>query len=993
MSKSPSRKLLACLLAGALFSPQTGFTLGLGEIEVNSVLNQKLNAEIELLSATPEDAETIIVKLASRNEFQRAGLDRPYSLNDLRFKSEVINGTPYIKVSTGVPIREPFLNFLIEVDWPNGHLLREYTILLDPPVFMTQQADSTPVSTSSDESEFRPAAAGSTNVVPVAAPTSIDTGSFRPSQGQGSVSQSQAFDTGASQTVTYIPAPVAQQQTTMNQPPGSYRVKKGDTAWSLATAMRPDQSISVYQMMIALLKANPESFIDENVNGLKRGYILRVPDYDQIAAVSDDEARALVREQAALWRQYQQSRAGGQPVSAMQTGDAAAESGSQGGAESADQKAFLEIVSAGTGTSTNSGKVPANMTTQELRAELALAREKVETERVEKEALRRRVDELEQHVEQMKGMLSIEDEDLSRVQSLNLPPEDAEMSAEPAAGTDSMEEGTVSMDEAEATEGNAEDMPEPGMTEEAPEDTEQATSQVTELDELFLADENAARSDESMAEAQQAAAPAVDVTPPQAENPPPADLLAQIMSDPLRLAAAGGGLLLIAVFTGLIIKRRKMAAESATSNAFENLDVLADKAEKSTGAIDEERIAESMAGGSVSASGIEISEDESGIAAGKAKGYDEQPETSAVADDDKPRDDVIAEADVYLAYGIYQQAEELLKQAIKDHPDRNDYRLKLAETHYASKNSEAFIEIAGEIKKNVDSDDSPEWKKAVVMGMDLCPENSMFQASLADEVDADAVTAELPSSEKPSMDDDLTLAETEKSFVEDSGDSSDRELYLDDLELDDETPDLSELDDTGTTDITDESAALPETAEETASLDVSAEQADEIEFDFNDTVMDETASTEEDELSLDIDLSEMDADLDEEAESELVSEIDAKQESPAQADTELGIASVDESAAEEEVLIDLSDEIDVASMEPDELEDVKTAVNDALENEDDFDLSSLGDVDEISTKLDLARAYLDMGDSEGTRGILEEVLADGNDEQKQEANELMAKLG
>jgi pilus assembly protein FimV len=128
------------MVAGALFLPGSGYTLGLGEIEVNSALNQKFNADIELLSATPEDTESIIIKLASRKEFARAGLDRPYLLNDLRFKAETINGSPHIKVTSGSPVREPFLNFLVEIDWPNGHLLREYTVLLDPPVFMTQSA-------------------------------------------------------------------------------------------------------------------------------------------------------------------------------------------------------------------------------------------------------------------------------------------------------------------------------------------------------------------------------------------------------------------------------------------------------------------------------------------------------------------------------------------------------------------------------------------------------------------------------------------------------------------------------------------------------------------------------------------------------------------------------------------------------------------------------------------------------------------------------------
>ncbi|MFV9616610.1 MAG: FimV family protein, partial [Gammaproteobacteria bacterium] len=169
VQQRPARKLLGAIIATVLFLPDTGYTLGLGEIEVNSGLNQKLNADIKLLSAVPEDTETIIVKLASRKEFSRAGLDRPYLLSDLRFKSVVINDVPYIKVSSSSPIREPFLNFLVEIDWPNGHLLREYTVLLDPPVFMTENTGSAANAAPavSDNSSFRPVSSGSNNTAAV----------------------------------------------------------------------------------------------------------------------------------------------------------------------------------------------------------------------------------------------------------------------------------------------------------------------------------------------------------------------------------------------------------------------------------------------------------------------------------------------------------------------------------------------------------------------------------------------------------------------------------------------------------------------------------------------------------------------------------------------------------------------------------------------------------------------------------------------------------
>ncbi|MBE9560269.1 MAG: hypothetical protein IMF15_05735, partial [Proteobacteria bacterium] len=372
----PARKLLVAIVAGALFLPNTAFTLGLGEIEVSSSLNQKLKADIELLSATEENTENIIVKLASRKEFTRAGLDRPYLLNDLRFKSEIVDDVPHISVTSGSPIREPFLNFLVEIDWPNGHLIREYTILLDPPVFMTQPASVASAPAQSDAA-FRPDSGGSSNVVPVVTPAM--TAAPRPQAASTAPAPQAATQPAAAPlNPAFVPAPYVQQQTSVNQPPGSYRIKTGDTAWSLANAMMPDQSITVEQMMIAMLRANPESFIDENINGLKRGYILRVPDYDQIVSINQEDARALVREQAALWRQYQQTHAGGQPSSAMSTDDMGGAAYSEDGAAiTGEDDAYLEIVSAGAGSSTMSAKDPTQMTSQELRAELALARERV----------------------------------------------------------------------------------------------------------------------------------------------------------------------------------------------------------------------------------------------------------------------------------------------------------------------------------------------------------------------------------------------------------------------------------------------------------------------------------------------------------------------------------------------------------------------------------------------------------------------------------------
>ncbi len=993
----------------------------MGEIEVNSALNQKLNADIELLSALPEDVETIIVKLASRKEFSRAGLDRPYLLNDLRFKSVVINDTPYIRVSSGSPIREPFLNFLVEIDWPNGHLLREYTVLLDPPVFMTQQTSTAAnvAPAALDNSDFRPGSGGSNSAVAVVMPgVSV---SSRPASMVQADTVSQAPSTGQT---NWIPAPVLQQQGAMNQPAGSYRIKTGDTAWSLADAMRPDQSITVPQMMVAMLRANPESFINENINGLKRGYILRVPDYDQIATISQADALALVREQAALWRQYQQSQAGGQPVSAMEADDTGASTDmavdSAAGREvGSEDDAYLEIVSAGSGSSTRSGKDPAEMTAQELRAELALARERVETERVEKEALQQRVDTLQQDVEEMKGMLSIEDAELAEVQSLNIP---AEGGAEEEAKIDEsvMEDTDVSvMDEdladmsAEAALDEMEEMDEAAALDEGAELAEEGAGE-----EALFVDE-ALTEDESMAEMPVQAAPAADefvAAQPQIVDREPADPLTQLLNNPMMLAAAGGGLLLFVALIGLIIKRRKAAKETAAptvTNGFDDLESLADDiASEENGAEEVEQESpvadkESVDDTALTSSKTLDSADDTVIA---------EPDVSAEAGEDEPRDDVIAEADVYLAYGIYQQAEDLLTQAIADNPERDDYRVKLAETHYAGKNADAFIEIASDIQQRVD-DDSPAWKKVLVMGQDLCADNPLFQGTIVGAPDVGSL-----SPDSPEMDFDLGIDEVAS-------------------EVSDKAPDIDSSRD-------EEPLELPELEADAKA----AESVAELEFDLSDTGAVEEPTDTEDAFSLDIDASELDINIKDEAEVEGIDLTDDVEESLDLTDIDIGLdevtdgGSVDEgstdvvtadivedvadadidfglddaetgsevAAADEDITIDLTEEAEsldlteeAESRDMDLAEDaddkikavadtikaVPVAANDFGDDEEDFDLSSLDDVDEISTKLDLARAYLDMGDHEGTKGILEEVLTDGDDEQKSEASELMAKLG
>jgi pilus assembly protein FimV len=275
----------------------------------------------------------------------------------------------------------------------------------------------------------------------------------------------------------------------------------------------------------------------------------------------------------------------------------------------------------------------------------------------------------------------------------------------------------------------------------------------------------------------------------------------------------------------------------------------------------------------------------------------------------------------------------------------------------------------------------------MVMGQDLCADNELFQGSMVGGLDVDSLAPKAPE-----MDFDLGS---------DEAGSASADI---DLSLSDEPLELPDMDD-GSDDSSDETDAASDKSAEEIGFDLSdtgaeeeaaAEPAGGIEFDISDTGAVEEAAAVEDEFSLDIDAGDLDIDIQDEAEESVTSETDEIQDI-GEVDIDFGLddetATPDESA--EEVAIDLTEEADALDLDLGDdsaKPEIPAAVKPAAAEEEDFDLSSLDDVDEVSTKLDLARAYLDMGDHEGTRGILEEVIAEGNDEQKQEANELMSKL-
>jgi pilus assembly protein FimV len=374
------------------------FALGMGELELKSTLNQPLQAEIKLSNIDDLTEWEIKPSLASDGDFDRAGVEKVFFLNDIDFE---IKGNRIV-LTSDKSVTEPFLNFLVQVNWPSGRVLREYTLLLDPPVF---------------DDAIQPLATKQT---------------------------SQYIEAQTVATAPVKPANTPNKWQSEAAAPDTYKVQKDDTLWGIAINTRPNFQVSPQQMMLAIQDGNPDAFINGNINRLKTHKVLRIPTQQQMAARNNSQA---INE---VLRQNRELKTAGAQINAT------ASAGETNKAEQLNDGGELKLLSKQSQVAESSGaggdiesSEAGNSRQEGIQNDLAIALETLDTSSLQNNELKERLASLEEQMAMLQRLVSLKDDQLASIQAIDLQKE-AQLKSVP----EGMSEDLADADAVLATEMN-----------------------------------------------------------------------------------------------------------------------------------------------------------------------------------------------------------------------------------------------------------------------------------------------------------------------------------------------------------------------------------------------------------------------------------------------------------------------------------------------------------------------------------------------------------
>jgi len=921
-----TRTVIGWTLGAVLaLSPLASFALGLGKLQIKSALNEPLNAEIDITSITDTELRGLQVSLASRADYEAAGVERIPLLSRIKFNvARRPDGRYYLHLTTDAPIEEPFLHMLLQLEWPGGRLVREYTALIDPPNYVA----GAPAPTEAPQIAPAPSPSAPEPSRVEVVPPPVPTAQSEPRLATPAAPVPAPLPEPSTQSVETIPSPAPAGQArevtvAPTQPPADatpsavraaqdwantieYTVRPGDTLWSIAERVRADRQLTLEQVMLAIFRNNPDAFFRNNVNNLYAGKVLKIPERDDVEAMPAGAARREFRAQYAAWREYklklaESSRTLTVAESAAPAADGSGkEASSQAAADKTDarpaaqptEQELLRIVRAAPDAEQKQGsdKAAESESTTADREQTALAdrvttlEESLQSKQLEHRELAEKVGQVREQLKNEKRLLEIENQAL------------AQQTAKPA------------------------EAPSPPQAEAKPEAKPEATPPKRDAQ----------------------ATPAEPVkTPPrrpiQRPAPPPpvedkgffASLVDDLLDNTFAPLVGGIVVLLGGVILIIYLRRRRRSIAEFEESILAS-DAIATDVVTTTGTAD-----------TTTSQAVTTSGDTSFLS-DFSKGGMGQVHTDEV--------DPIAEAEVYLAYGRDETAEEILKEAIVKYPERHELKQKLLEIYHQRNDVNAFETLAEELYAALGGRGGKIWEKVEEMGYKLNPENPMFRggapgerraaeappahamnapAEMADRGSVVAAAATVAAGAAAAGVAETQVVESAPSFDIDfdvppkSADSGAGSNTIDfDLNMD-LTPD------------TGGSKGAADGSVDFESLDLGAPASNLIDFDGGKS-----------ELTLDSPI--QDTTASSAAGDEIKWEFDTPAESAAGTSADAGGESGNGAAD--------------------------------------------AHWDETATKLDLARAYIDMGDAEGARSILDEVLAEGNEQQKQQARELAAQI-
>jgi pilus assembly protein FimV len=905
----------------SLLAPASAYPLGIGEIKLHSALNQNLDAEISLMLSGGERISDVKVSLAPPDKFDERGVPWSYFLSSISFEPSVRpDGSAVIKVRSREALKEPILDLLLQVTWPKGTSYRQFSLMVDPPAAYVQPV--VPVTRV-------PEALASAPTIP--APTVPRTPSTYIPEPRAEAPDSVAGE----------PKPVVRRVPKDDIVKGVYGpTRRNDTLWAIAEKASRPYKVSVEQMMIAIYQANPKAFYKDNVNALQARVKLKIPEREAVVKLSRQEALAEFNRQREAWKNRSQ------PVS-------------------------TEVAEAVQKKETPSEKPIENQLTLAAPAEATVAEKAIITPGQEQNAakseagkaevgagdskaseeMQERMAALEQQLAKMQAILAIKEQQLAVLQ--NQVQQVPKTPAAAPAQTSPAESAAVPVQQAQPS----------------PAAVAQPTAgegQSAKPEAPAIAQEQPVQPPQPAPKAEAAAKPPVAKKPANRPAPAPEPVEEPLPLELIGFGGAGAGVMALLGFFWW--RRRKMASEASLNTESMFSPSIIYKAPESESTFSVPLVNENTA--------YDVNP------VGESSFLSEfTPSDFDAFDSDQGEIDPISEADVYLAYGRYQQAEELMRTAIASHPDRDECKLKLLEIYYAAENKAGFEAFAKELSEAGKNRDSVFWEKVSEMGREICPDSELFSlqsaplSSADSPVDNQPEPVSLAKQDVPEQNDfdmpfdtDFDLAGFDTSLAENNeppqasapvADQDFTDLELEGFSLgqaaeqDEPRNNASidfDLDKLG--DFAGESEVL-ESRAESADLQF---PTDSKEFDFEsldfDTEFNAAEKTKEDEETLALD-----------------------QFSPTteSADDKQGIALGD----------DFNFDFDFSTVGSDESEDDPIEVT---------GFGDLTDMDELETKLDLARAYRDMGDNESARDIVSEVLEKGSAEQKKLAQVLLDEL-